>query len=146
LPSRLKAEILQRQDSRCADCGTLLVVGAYVFDHRPPLALRDALADPNDPELVAVICRICDRAKTPRDLREIARVRRRGLTYHQFLELERVGAIRRDPQSSGLLAARAPGGWLLNSYERAVLEAEELWDLEECGLGSWPPFSKSDLR
>src|SRR5215207_6524861 len=49
LPRRLKAEIILRQNGCCADCGTRLIMGFFTFDHRPPLALRDEEADPNDP-------------------------------------------------------------------------------------------------
>ena len=53
LPRRLKAEIILRQDGRCADCGTRLIMGFFVFDHRPPLALRAQDTDANDPERLA---------------------------------------------------------------------------------------------
>jgi hypothetical protein len=49
IPRRLKLEILLRQKSRCADCGTRLDVERIVFDHRPSLALRDPDEDSNDP-------------------------------------------------------------------------------------------------
>ena len=45
IPGRLRAKILLRQEGRCADCGTRLILGFFVFDHRPPLALRDQDAD-----------------------------------------------------------------------------------------------------
>jgi 5-methylcytosine-specific restriction endonuclease McrA len=76
VPRRLKAVIVVRQGERCADCGTLLVAGLMVFDHRPPLALRDVAADPNDPDLLAAICRPCNTSKTARDLRAIAHAKR----------------------------------------------------------------------
>ena len=41
IPRRTKAEILLRQQGRCADCGTRLDMERLVFDHRPPLALRE---------------------------------------------------------------------------------------------------------
>ena len=50
IPRRTKVEILLRQHGRCADCGTRLDMERIVFDHRPPLALREPDADPNDPE------------------------------------------------------------------------------------------------
>ncbi len=49
VPRRIKLEILLRQKGRCADCGTRLDVERIVFDHRPPLALRDPDEDSNDP-------------------------------------------------------------------------------------------------
>ena len=64
-----------RQEGRCADCGTLMI-DMFVFDHRPPLALRDVDANPNDPTLLAAICRPCNKRKTASDLRAIARARR----------------------------------------------------------------------
>src|SRR3954454_20533671 len=72
IPRRLRAEIMLRQDGRCADCGTRLIMGFFVFDHRPPLALREQADDPNDPERLAAICWICDQQKTSKDLKEIA--------------------------------------------------------------------------
>jgi hypothetical protein len=53
-----------------------LDIERIVFDHRPPLALREPEADPNDPDGLAAICLRCDRIKTHRDLVEIARTKR----------------------------------------------------------------------
>jgi hypothetical protein len=78
VPRRLKAEIIARQRERCADCDTVLIAGAIVFDHRPPLALRSILADPNDPDLLAAICKACNQCKTRKDLKEIARAKRQN--------------------------------------------------------------------
>ena len=89
MPHRLKAEIILRQSGRCADCGTRLIMGFFVFDHRPPLALRDEDADPNDPERLAAICWTCDQQKTPRDLKEIARSKRIRRKYEEFLARQR---------------------------------------------------------
>jgi 5-methylcytosine-specific restriction endonuclease McrA len=75
IPRRLKIKILLRQEGRCADCGTPMIA-LCVFDHRPPLALRDIDANPNDPKLLAAICHPCNKRKTFRDLRAIARARR----------------------------------------------------------------------
>ena len=69
LPSRLKAMLIRRQDGCCADC-TIAVDRSYVFDHRPPLALREVHSDANDPNLLAVICQDCNKAKTVRDFRD----------------------------------------------------------------------------
>jgi hypothetical protein len=54
------------------DCGTRLILGKFVFDHRPPLGLRADGENPNDPDRLATICRVCNR-QTPRDIKEIAR-------------------------------------------------------------------------
>ena len=81
IPHRTKAEVLLRQKGRCADCGARLDVERIVFDHRPPLALRDPGEDPNDPDRLAAICVRCDRLKTSRDLAEIARTKR--LAVHE---------------------------------------------------------------
>ena len=89
LPRRLKAEIILRQDGRCADCGTRLIMGFFIFDHRPPLALRAEEADANDPERLAAICWTCDQQKTPRDLKEIARNNRIARKHQDFLERQR---------------------------------------------------------
>src|SRR5215218_6226010 len=85
LPRRLKAEIILRQDGCCADCGTRLIMGFFTFDHRPPLALRDEEADPNDPNRLAAICWTCDQQKTPRDLKEIAKAKRLARKHEEFL-------------------------------------------------------------
>ena len=145
LPNRLKAEIILRQDGRCTDCGTRLVIGHFVFDHRPPLALRDVCADANHPELLAAICMSCDKQKTQQDLRDIARVKRRGFTYNQFLALERLNVVRRGPPSSTDMTRLKSGEHPRTAHEVAVREAQERWEREERGLGSWPPFSRSDL-
>ncbi len=86
LPARLKAEIMLRQDGCCADCGTRLILGFFVFDHRPPLALRGAEDDPNDPDRLAAICWTCNEQKTPKDLKEIARAKRLAEKHLEHLE------------------------------------------------------------
>lgn len=60
IPARLRAEIMMRQEGRCADCGTRLIIGVFVFDHRPPIALRGASDDVNDPDRLAAICWTCN--------------------------------------------------------------------------------------
>jgi 5-methylcytosine-specific restriction endonuclease McrA len=86
VPERVKRAILVRQEGCCADCGTRLALGRMVFDHRPPLALREASDEANDPDRIAAICRACDRAKTPGDLRAIARTKRLAEEHQAFLE------------------------------------------------------------
>jgi hypothetical protein len=76
VPRRIKAEVIVRQEGRCADCRTRLDLSRTVFDHRLPLALRAPEGDPNDPDRLAAICSRCDRLKTRRDLVEIARTKR----------------------------------------------------------------------
>jgi 5-methylcytosine-specific restriction endonuclease McrA len=76
IPGRIRAEIMLRQDGRCADCGTRLILGFFVFDHRPPLALRDEADEVNDPNRLAAICWACNEQKTPRDLKQIAKAKR----------------------------------------------------------------------
>src|SRR3954454_21952911 len=85
VPSRLRAEIMLRQEGRCADCGTRLILGCFVLDHRPPLALREECRDPNDPDRLAAICSPCDRQKTPKDLKEIARTKRLASAHQDFI-------------------------------------------------------------
>src|ERR671916_1331836 len=85
LPQRLKAEIMLRQQGCCADCGTRLILGFFVFDHRPPLALRDADADANDPDRLAAICWTCNEQKTPRDLKAIAKTHRLAAAHQEHL-------------------------------------------------------------
>ena len=86
LPQRLKAEIMLRQHGCCADCGTRLILGFFVFDHRPPLGLRDKHEDANDPERLAAICWTCDELKTPRDLKEIAKAKRLAESHQEHQE------------------------------------------------------------
>ena len=52
-----------RQKGRCFDCGTRMMLGKIVFDHRPPLALRAKGDDANDPDRLVAICRTCDQTK-----------------------------------------------------------------------------------
>jgi hypothetical protein len=85
LPARLKAEIMLRQQGCCADCGARLILGFFVFDHRPPLALRGAGDDANDPDRLAAICWTCNEQKTPRDLKEIARAKRLAEKHQEHL-------------------------------------------------------------
>src|SRR5215210_1063620 len=89
IPGRIRAAIMVRQEGRCADCGTRLILGFFVFDHRPPLALREAKDEPNDAERLAAICWTCDQQKTPRDLKEIARAKRLAEAHQEFLGRQR---------------------------------------------------------
>jgi hypothetical protein len=89
LPQRLKAEIMLRQQGCCADCGTRLILGFFVFDHRPPLALRDKHEDANDPDRLAAICWTCDERKTPQDLRAIAKAKRLAESHQEHQERQR---------------------------------------------------------
>jgi 5-methylcytosine-specific restriction endonuclease McrA len=73
LPRRLRAEIMLRQEGRCADCGTRLILGFFVFDHRPPLALREEKADANEPERLAAICWTCNQQNPPAISRRLPR-------------------------------------------------------------------------
>jgi hypothetical protein len=82
----LGAKIMLRQGGRCFDCGTRMRLGFFVFDHRPPLALRAEDENANDPDRLVAICRTCDRQKTPRDLREIARTKRLALDHKDFVD------------------------------------------------------------
>ena len=116
LPARLKAEIMLRQDGCCADCGTRLILGFFVFDHRPPLALRDVGDDANDPDRLAAICWTCNEQKTPRDLREIAKTRRLAAKYEEHLERQRT---------------KVPGRRLPSRSQWRKLE--EQMDQERCG-------------
>jgi hypothetical protein len=85
VPALLRARIMLRQNGRCFDCGTRLMLGRIVFDHRPPLALRGQDDDANDPERLAAICRTCDQRKTPRDLKDIAKTKRLALDHQDFV-------------------------------------------------------------
>ena len=85
VPRRVRADIILRQQGRCPDCGTRLIMGEIVFDHRPPIALREPGDDVNDPDRLAAICSPCDARKTPRDIREIAKTKRLAEAHHQFI-------------------------------------------------------------
>src|SRR5829696_5601946 len=89
IPRRIRAEIMLRQEGRCADCRTGLIIGFFVFDHRPPLALRDEADDANDPDRLAAICWTCNEHKTPRDIKEIARTKRLAEKHQDFLQRKR---------------------------------------------------------
>ena len=89
IPGRLRAQIMLHQDGRCVDCGTRLIIGFFVFDHRPPLALREQGDDVNDPERLAAICWTCNERKTPKDLKEIAKTKRLAEKHQDFIERQR---------------------------------------------------------
>lgn len=86
LPALLRARIMLRQNGRCFDCGTRLMLAHIVFDHRPPLGLRGQDDDANDPERLAAICRICHQRKTSRDLKDIAKAKRLASDHQDFVE------------------------------------------------------------
>ena len=86
LPKRLRAQITLRQMGRCADCGTRMILGKIVFDHRPPLAMRAPGDDANDPDRMVAICKSCEQRKTPRDVKEIARAKRLAHDHQDFAE------------------------------------------------------------
>ncbi len=94
---RVRAEILLRQECRCADCSTRLILGFFVFDHRPPLALREPGEDASDPDRLAAICWTCNEQKTPRDLKEIAKAKRLAEAHQGFLERQHAKPGRRLP-------------------------------------------------
>src|SRR3954465_9178972 len=109
VPRRLRAEIMLRQEGRCADCGTRLIIGFFVFDHRPPLALREEADDANDPERLAAICWTCDQQKTPKDLKEIARTKRLATKHQDFVarQQDKVPGRRVPSRKQRLALARA---------------------------------------
>jgi 5-methylcytosine-specific restriction endonuclease McrA len=86
VPRRVRAEIMLRQQGRCADCGTRLIMGFIVFDHRPPIGLRDEADDVSDLDRLAAICWTCHEQKTPTDLRSIAKAKRIAEKHQDFLE------------------------------------------------------------
>jgi len=86
IPDLLRAKIMLRQKGRCFDCGTRMILGKIIFDHRPPLALRVEGDDANDPDRIVAICRTCDQQKRPRDLKEIARAKRIARHHQDFLD------------------------------------------------------------
>jgi hypothetical protein len=86
LPDLLRAKIMLRQRGRCCDCGTRMILGKIVFDHRPPLALRAVGDDANDPDRLVAICQTCNQQKMPRDLKEIARTKRIARNHQDFID------------------------------------------------------------
>lgn len=89
VPRHIRAEILSRQSGRCADCDTRLILGSMVFDHRPPLALRDEADDANDPDRLAAICGPCNERKTSRDIKAIAKAKRLAEAHQGFIARHR---------------------------------------------------------
>ena len=75
-----------RQQGCCFDCGTRMILGKIVVDHRPPLALRAKGDNANDPDRLVAICTVCDQRKTPRDIKDIARAKRLALNQQDFAE------------------------------------------------------------
>jgi hypothetical protein len=132
--------LIRRQDGCCADCTIRLVDGSYVFDHRPPLALRDVHADANDPNLLAVICQDCNKAKTARDLKEIARFRRRGFTFYQPPNPVRTALMRPSTQPPEILAPQPRRPAAAQPAWRAVRDAQDLCEHEK---GHWHHASPS---
>ena len=138
LPGRLKLAIILRQDGRCTDCGT-----RFVFDHSPPLALRDVCADANDPKLVAAICSACNKQKTRDDLKNIASATLGGYTYNRLSTVEPLNAVRRGPPGF-VDVPPLNGDTHPPKAQQAIREARERFAREQRGLRSWPPFSKTD--
>jgi hypothetical protein len=68
------------------------VLGSIVFDHRPPIALREPGDDLNDPDRLAAICTRCNARKTSRDLKDIAKAKRLAEAHqdHLFRQREKV--------------------------------------------------------
>ena len=139
LPGRLKLEIILRQNGRCTDCGTRLIFGQFVFDHRPPLALRDACADANDPNLVAAICTACNKPKTRDDLRQIARAKRRGFMGDQHPTPKPAKPVRGEPPGF-VDVAPLPSNRTPTTERAAVRAAREQWARQQGGLRPWPRF------
>jgi hypothetical protein len=77
--------------------------GFFVFDHRPPLALRDHDDEPNDPAGLTGICWTSDQQKTPRNLKEIAKANGLAKDHQDFLDRQRdkVPGLRSPCASSG---------------------------------------------
>src|SRR3954470_20800458 len=109
VPRRLRAEIMLRQEGRCADCGTRLIIGFFVFDHRPPLALREEADDANDPERLPAPFWTCDQQKTPKDLKEIAKTKRLSARHQDFVarQQDKVPGRRVPTQKERLALERA---------------------------------------
>ena len=63
-----------------------MILVKIVFDHRPPLALRAKEDNADDPDRLVAICNVCDRRKTPRDLKDIARAKRLAFNQQDFVE------------------------------------------------------------
>ena len=113
IPGRIRAEIMLRQEGRCADCGTRLILGFFVFDHRPPLALRDEADDVNDPHRLAAICWTCNEQKTPKDIKAIAKAKRLATKHQDFLER----------QGEKVPGRKVPSRKQLDALERGMREA-----------------------
>jgi 5-methylcytosine-specific restriction protein A len=70
--SRVKLAAFERAKGQCERCTAKLFPGNIIYDHRIP----DALGGEPTVENCEVICRSCDREKTPADQRAIAKAKR----------------------------------------------------------------------
>ena len=133
VPRRLRAEIMLRQDGRCADCGTRLILGFFVFDHRPPLALREESDNANDPDRLAAICWTCDRQKTPKDIKDIAKAKRLADNHQDFVARQR---------------EKVPGRRVPSRKQRLALaeEIERAKDLQTPGVPAGTERSHAPAR
>lgn len=109
-----KAEIVARQNGRCAICGRELV-GAVHMDHRIALGLGGA----DHPDNIQALCAIpCHREKTDEDAGLIARAKRRELFMetgkHKKAESKPIqsrGFPKRPPQNSATRPIQKWAAW-----------------------------------
>jgi hypothetical protein len=68
IPQWVKNEVIDRQEGRCAECG-LELADKTEFDHRPPLILREIIADAyfppqNHPDFIDAVHKPCHLKRT----------------------------------------------------------------------------------
>ena len=86
-PSKVKVAAFERCAGNCENCTAKLNVGKFRYDHVIP----DWMGGPNTLDNCQVICMACDRIKTPKDQRDIAKSRR--------VRARHLGAKRRSPRA-----------------------------------------------
>ena len=127
-----------RQQGRCFDCGTRMILGKIVFDHRPSLALRDKGDNANDPDRLVAICTVCDRRKTPRDIKDIARAKRLALKQQDFDERmrDKVPGRAVPSRSQWRKLVRSIGNGLpVHRFEDiAVIESSQMWTCRKASV------------
>jgi 5-methylcytosine-specific restriction endonuclease McrA len=137
-PPLLRAQIMLMQQGRCFDCGTRMILGKIVFDHRPPLALRDKGDSANDPNRLVAICTVCDRRKTPRDIKEIARAKRLALKQQDFDERMRDKvpgrAVPSRSQWRKLVRSIGNGLPVHRCEDIAVIESSQMWTCRKASV------------
>lgn len=83
--SQVRVKAFERDDHTCQDCGEKKEESELIADHITPVALG---GDEWDLSNVQTLCKECDKKKTSKDLKEIAKLRRKEkiLKHHKPLQ------------------------------------------------------------